>query len=168
MLKNPELNRKLVSLLLIVGGTAGVIATLWTEMSLISRANRGAATVMGVFALIFGLSTWTGIELWRKKPWAFTCAQILLIAQIPNISFPGFAYYFYTGFTLYLSLNTLPSVLLGFEFQLGSALRLEISHEIEGFTVGLNLVAIVALYLLGKSRVSIKAKEEVSLPTVSL
>ncbi|HSK44740.1 MAG TPA: hypothetical protein VLA83_12725 [Candidatus Binatia bacterium] len=75
-----------------------------------------------------------------------------MIAQIPSVSFPGFAYYFYTGFTLYLSLNTMPSVLVGFQFELGSAMKIAISSEIEGFAFGLNLVAIAALYLLGKSR----------------
>jgi hypothetical protein len=45
-----------------------------------------------------------------------------------------------------------PDVVTGFEFQLGSALEIQISPEIEGFVLGLNLVAIVALYLLGKSR----------------
>ena len=155
MRNNPELNRKLGSLLLIVGGIAGVIIALWTEASILNRefsANRGIAALMGVVAFIFGLCTWTGIELWRKKPAAFRLAQILLIAQIPSISFPGFVYHFYTGLTLYLSLSMRPDVVTGFEFQLGSALEIQISPEIEGFVLGLNLVAIVALYLLGKSR----------------
>ncbi|HEY1525471.1 MAG TPA: hypothetical protein VGH51_04465 [Candidatus Angelobacter sp.] len=150
----PELNRKLVSLLLIVGGIAGVAIALWSELQFLqtqAAANRAAA-LMDAFALIFGACTWTGVELWRKKPAAYRWAQILLIAQIPNISFAGFAYYFYTGFTLYLSLNTMPSVLMGFQFELGSAMKIAISSEIEGFTFGLNLAAIAALYLLGKSR----------------
>jgi hypothetical protein len=145
----------LVSLLLSVGGIAGVAVALSTEVSILNRefsANRGIAALMGVFAFVFGLCTWTGIELWRKKPAAFRWAQILLIAQIPSLSAPGFAYQFYTGLTLYLSLSTQPNVVTGFEFQLGSALRIQIFPEIEGFVLGLNLIAIMALYLLGKSR----------------
>ena len=119
-----------------------------------ANANRGHSrgSAYGRFCGHFGLCTWTGVELWRKKPTAYRWAQILLIAQIPSVSFPGFAYYFYTGFTLYLSLNTMPSVLVGFQFELGSAMKIAISSEIEGFAFGLNLVAIAALYLLGKSR----------------
>jgi hypothetical protein len=155
MRNNPELNRKLVSLLFIVGGIAGVTIVLWTEVGILTQhfsAKHGVAALMGGFAFIFGLCTWTGVELWREKPAAFRLAQILLIAQIPNISFPGFAYQFYTGLTLYLSLSMRPDVVTGFEFQLGSALEIRISPEIEGFVLGVNLVAIVALYLLGKSR----------------
>ncbi len=153
--KNPELNRKLVSLLLMGGGIAGLVIALWTELQLLEKqfsANRGAAAMMGAFAFVFGLCIWTGVELWRGKPWAFRWAQILLVAQIPTISFSGFTYLFYTGFTLYLSLSTLPNVLVGFQFQLGSAIKTEILPVIEGFVFGLNLVAIAALYLLGKSR----------------
>ncbi len=161
MTKNAELYRKLVAVLLGVGGMAGLSTALWTETRLLSLhgGNRITAALMGLFAFIYGASTWIGIDLWRKKPSAFTWAQVLLVAQIPTVGFPGFAYYFYTGLTLYLSFSTRPDVVTGFEFQLGSAFRLQISREIEGFAWGVNLVAILALYLLGKSRASIEFKQ---------
>lgn len=161
MRQHAELNRKLVSLLLIVGGIGGVAIALWSELKFLQMhaAANLAAALMGAFAVVFGVCTWTGVELWRNRPAAYRWAQILLLAQIPNISFAGFAYYFYTGFTLYLSLNTMPSVLVGFQFELGSAIKILISSETEGFVFGINLVAIAALYLLGKSRTSIEHKQ---------
>jgi len=159
--KKAELYRKLVAVLLGVGGLAGLSIALWTEMSLLLQhaGNHIAAALMGLFAFIYGTSMWTGIDLWRKKPSAFTWAQVLLVAQIPTVGFPGFAYYFYTGLTLYLSFSTRPDIVTGFEFHLGSAFRFQLSQEIDGFVWGINLVAILALYLLGKSRASIEIKQ---------
>ena len=161
MTKNPELYRKLVAILLGMGGLAGLSIALWTETSLLFQqgGNRINAALVGLFAFIYGVSTWTGIELWRKKPPAFTWAQVLLVAQIPTVGFPGFAYYFYTGLTLYLSFSTRHDAVSGVECQIGSAFHFQISQEIEGFVWGINLVAILALYLLGKSRASIEFKE---------
>jgi hypothetical protein len=159
MRQRAELNRKLVSLLLIIGGIAGVAVALWSELKFLQMhvaANRAAAAFMGAVAVVFGACTWTGVELWRNRPAAYRWAQILLLAQIPSVSFPSFAYYFYTGFTLYLSLNTMLSVQLGLQFELGSAIRIALSSETDGFVFGLNLVAIAALYLLGKSRTTIE------------
>ena len=152
--KNADLNRKSVAVLLVVGGIVGVMLSLWAEQRFLSLSvgNRMGAAMMGLYAFIFGASAWTGIDLWRKKPSAFTLAQVLLVAQIPTVGFPGFAYYFYTGLALYLSFSTRSDVANGLDFQLGSAFRLQLSWKTEGFAWGINLVAILALYLLGKSR----------------
>ena len=117
--KNAGLNRKLVAVLLVVGGIVGVMLSLWAEERFLSLSmdNRMLAATMGFYAFIFGASTWTGIDLWRKKPSAFTLAQVLLVAQIPTVGFPGFAYYFYTGLTLYASFSTRPDVVNGFNFR---------------------------------------------------
>jgi heme A synthase len=152
--RRAERNRKLVALLLIVGGTVGMLIALWAELQFLEKqfsTYYRTAALMGLYAFIFGLCTWTGFDLWREKPHAFKWAQILLVAQIPSIAFPGFAYTFYTGFALYFPLSMLAS----FRFQLGAVITIDISPEIEGFVFSLNLVAIAALYLLGKSRMTI-------------
>ena len=158
--KNADLYRKLIALLLAAGGGVGVIIALWSEVTMVLHAeSEGARAVsaifMGIFTLIFGLSAWVGVDLWRKKPKAFTWARVLLIAQIPSVSFPGFAYKFYTGMTLVLGLN---QTTLGFEAQLGSAISFRIASDIEGFAFGVNVVAALALVLLEKARASMESQ----------
>ena len=159
--KKEDLNRKSVALLLVVGGIVGVMISLWAEARFLSllAENRMVAATMGLYAFIFGSSTWIGVDLWRKKPTAFTWAQVLLVAQIPAVGFPGFGYCFNTGLAVYLSYSTRPDVASGFEFHLGSMIRFQTSREIDGFAWGINLAAIFALYLLGKSRTSIELKQ---------
>ena len=149
----------------IVGGSAGVFVALWTEKGLLEQGlagNRGVAALMGLFACIFGVSTWAGVELWREKPRAFRWAQILLIAQVPNLSFAGFAYHFYTGMTFCLCLSHQASTVTSVEFEFGSALKFQFGAQTEGFVLGVNLVAIVALYLLHTSRARSVPKEAFS------
>jgi hypothetical protein len=151
-----DLYRKLVAVLLAVGGAAGVVVCLWNEEMMLSHAGSGRsvnAALMGLFAFVFGASAWVGVDLWRKRTHAFLWAQVLLVAQIPTISFPGFACHFYTGMTLYLLLNQTATTTLGFQANFGSEISFQISSQIEGFIFGINLIAVVALYLLGKARV---------------
>ena len=159
--KNEDFFRKLVSLLLIAGGGAGVIAAVLSWIGMldhVSLANRPVVVLMGLFVLVYGFSAWTGVELWRKKPGALKRAQILLLAQVPSLSVTGFAYQFYTGLALYLSLSQRPDIVIGFEFLPGSSLQFQLGAETDGFMLGVNLVAIVALYLLEKSRASLEAE----------
>jgi len=154
-----NLYRKLVSLILMIGGGAGfIVAAMAWIAGLTHRAAAPIWTValMGLFVLVFGLTMWTGVELWRKKPRALIWAQILLIAQVPNLSVAGFVYQFYTAFPLYLSWSQRPDVVIGFEFHLGSNLTFQFGSETDGFILGVNLVAIGALYLLEKARASLE------------
>lgn len=155
-----ELSRKLVSLLLMVGGGMGVLVPFveWIVMRAHGVTTTGEfVALLGLFVFVFGLSMWIGIELWRKKSRAFRWARILLIAQIPNLGVAGFAYRFYMGVTLYLLWSQRPDIVTGFEFEWGSDLRFFFPLEADGFVIGVNLVAIGALYLLAKSRASLEA-----------
>ncbi|HZD92773.1 MAG TPA: hypothetical protein VE133_00880 [Candidatus Sulfotelmatobacter sp.] len=151
--KNTELSLRLVALLLIVGGVAGVGIALWTEIQLLisKGSGSGPAALFGVVAVIFGFSTWVGIELWQRKPRAFKWAVPLLVAQLPNVSLPGFSYQFYTALSCCVLWNQ-PNTTLGFEFEFASAIRFLISRDIQEIIFGINLVPIVALYLLGKAK----------------
>lgn len=151
--RNAEASLKAVALLLLVGGVAGVAIGIWTAIKVIREgSSNGVLAVIGCIVLAFGLCVWTGTELWQKKRRAYRWAQILLLAQIPDLSFPGFAYQFYTGLTLCLAWMRETSSTVGFQFELGSAINFRISSEVENFVLGVNIVAILALYLLERSR----------------
>ena len=149
-----EWNRLSVALLLGVGGVVGCILALKTEIEMLLDSGGGggrtiSAALMGLFALVFGASAWVAAALWQNKTWAFRWAQAILIAQIPSISFPGFAYYFYTGATAGILID---GARLNFEFELGSGMNLRFSSKIEGFAFGINVIAAILLYLLGQAR----------------
>ena len=147
-----DLYRKLVAVLLALGGLVGIIIALTSETAMLSGSGRAFNTaLMGLFACLFGFSGWTGVDLWRNKPHAFRWAQVLLVAQIPFISFPGFSYFFYTGMMLYLHLTWVARITVGFQLQFGSAIHFGISSAIEGFAFGINLVPVIALVLLGNT-----------------
>jgi len=97
--------RRAVALLLGVGGVAGVAICVWTYGNILKATGfkvSAAAALFGTFIVVFAWSAWTGVDLWRGKSYAYTCAKILLALQIPNVSVAGFAYQFYAGMTLYL------------------------------------------------------------------
>jgi hypothetical protein len=107
---------------------------------------------MGVFVVIFGLSTWTGIDLWRGKERAYKWAKILFAAQIPQVSLPGFAYHFYSALVLFLAYSRQTDSKLGLNFELGSSIALWFSPQTEDLAFGVNLVALTALILLIKAK----------------
>jgi hypothetical protein len=57
----------------------------------------------------------------------------------------GFSYEFYTGLTLYLSFERQADSKLNLDFQLGSLLNVQFSSELQGLTIGVNLLAIAVL-----------------------
>jgi hypothetical protein len=142
---------KVVSLLLSVGGALGVLISLVTEATNFLRSGMhpsAMTALMGLFAVIFGWSVWTGVELWRGKPQALRSAKILFAAQIPQVTLPVFAYHFYTGFILALAYTQDTATRTGFEFQIGSSIGFTIPGEVGHLVLGVNVVAIVALICL--------------------
>lgn len=141
---------KLISLLLIFGGAAGVAIALWAEAGTASISH---LAFIALAVLVFMWSVWVGIDLWRGKPHGYTGSKVLFALQIPLITFPGFAYQFYIGSVLGLSFSSAAETKLNLEFQLGSAINLQFSSEIENLIFGVNLVAVfVLIYLIRLSR----------------
>ncbi|HLK52409.1 MAG TPA: hypothetical protein VKU42_03080 [Candidatus Angelobacter sp.] len=153
--KNALLSLRIVAIFLVVGGVAGVIVGLMTESAVISQGlagRTGSAAFLGAATCLFGFTAWTGVELWRRNPQSLIWAQIILIAQIPYIGFPGFAYQFYAALVAGIGVSSQANALINFGLQMGSSLTFRISSDIEGFFFGINLSAVVALYLLGKAQ----------------
>jgi len=143
---------KLIALLLGIGGIAGAGVCVWTCAKLAFYQSQPvfsrATALLVVFATLFGLCSWTGIELWKNRPRAYKWAELLLALQIPTITIPGFAYQFYTGILLLVSWNHSDGQ-LGFGLEIASLIDLKISSSIEDYIFGINLIALAALiYLL--------------------
>jgi hypothetical protein len=150
--KKARLYLRIIAIMLGVGGIAGIAIAIYFEVAVLSQnAGKLPLTAIAIGLMIpFALCVWTGIGLWKKKSWAFTWAQMLLIAQIPYFNISGFNYKFYTALTLDIGYT---ESRLNFWFQLGSHLTFQIEREAEAFAFGINLAAVLALYFLGKAMV---------------
>src|SRR5262245_40667566 len=139
---------KFISLLLIVGGVAGVLAGVWADVQTLQQTGLRPSFCLISIALIillFGWSVWVGVLLWKSRPEGYKWAKVLFAAQIPFFTLPGFSFSgFYTGMTIYLALSrAAPN--LRFGFQLQSALHFLISEKVNNVLFGVNFVAIFAL-----------------------
>lgn len=143
---------RIVALLLILGGALGVGLTIWLDVNLLMSAQirifSSATALAGVFILLFGWCVWTGVDLWRGRRQALKFAMILFALQIPMLIVPGFSYYFYTGLQLRIAMLTGGEIDAGFKVA-SSGFNLYISSDVEGFAIGVNLVALfVLIYLI--------------------
>jgi len=138
----------LIALLLAIGGAFGLVFGFTSQVNLMLAGQFGLAAVDGLFVLLFGWSAWIGYELWQGKPYAFRMAKIILLAQIPNFTVPGFSFEgFITGGRVYFMVGSCtPSLQFGFNLQ--SFIHFTISREIECWRLGVNLLAVVALTYL--------------------
>lgn len=140
---------RLISVVLIAGGIAGIGVALWFEAGAHIRSH---LAFLGLATTVFGWSIWVGVDLWRGRPQGYTWAKVLFALQVPSISLHGFAYQFYVGSILTLSFTQEAASKLNLEFQLGSLLKVQFSSEVESLVVGVNLLAIICLaYLFKKS-----------------
>lgn len=138
---------KVISSIMVVGGIAGIVLALWTE----ARTQKlGQLIFLGFAFLLFGATVWAGIELWNGKPRGYMLAKLLFLLQIPIISIHGFAYQFYVGLVLNLSITQDAASKLNLGFEIGSLLNFQISPELESLVFGANLVAVGALIYLVK------------------
>jgi len=146
-----NLGIKLLALMLMVGGVAGVALSM---AFLVLRVRLIFIFFGLLFVLVFGWSALKGLDLWKEKPAGYKWARILFAAQIPLFVVPGFSYWFYTGLNVWLTIHYGGPGASGFtnvgvQFNLGSALDLYVGYPVENITLGINPIAIGALiYLL--------------------
>jgi len=142
----------LIALLLAIGGAFGLVFAFTAQVNLLLAGQFKLAAMDGLFVLLFGWSAWIGYELWQGKPYAFRMAKLILIAQIPNFTVPGFSFEgFITGGRVYLMVGSCtPSLQFGFNLQ--SFIHFTISSDIDCWRLGVNLLAVVAVaYLMSLS-----------------
>src|ERR1043165_800453 len=140
-MKRNSIGVKLISLLLALGGAAGIGVFVWA----LSKARTGFLVAVSC-ALIFCWATWTGVELWRNKPRAYKSAMILFGLQIPIVSIPEFSYQFYTGLLFLVSFSSPANI--GVEFHAASKIGVGIASGAEDVLVGINVIAVAALMWL--------------------
>ena len=146
---------RVVALLLMLGGAIGVGLTIWLDVNLLMssqiRIFSSTTAIAGVFILIFGWCVWTGVDLWRGRRQALKLAMILFAMQIPMIMVPGFSYALHVGLLVRLAMLGGGEFDGGFEF--GSGFNFYISSNVQGFAIGVNLVALfVLIYLIRVAR----------------
>ena len=134
-----------ISILLILGGIAGIAVALWTEANTVILSHM---IFLACAFLVFGWSIWVGFDLWKGKPQSYKWAQVLFLMQIPSVSFHGFSYQFYLGLVFSLSFTRETASKLNVEFELGSLLNFQVSAGIETLIVGVNVIAVAALIYL--------------------
>lgn len=138
---------RLIALLLMVGGAAGVVLFV---MLVIQMAPK--QPLMGLFSLpgacVFVWSALTGFDLWRGKPAGYRWARILFAAQIPIILIPGFQYWFYTGVSGYMMFSEGRDSNTSWSFNLGSSVSMLVGGQSSGRSVGINLLAVVIFLFL--------------------
>src|SRR5690242_2091258 len=107
---------KLISLLLILGGAAGIVMAFWVEGRATSLSDLAfTALVIAIFAW----SIWVGFDLWQGTPRGYAGAKVLFALQVPAIAFHGFSYQFYVGSMLGLTFSRATESKLGLDFQVG-------------------------------------------------
>jgi len=104
--------------------------------------------LVAAFVAVFAWSTLTGARLWRGDARGWKWAIILLIAQIPVLTVPGFSYEFYTGLAIkLLGGNVQNNFAMGF----GTSINVYLDVRINDLIYGVNLFAFgAAIYLLYK------------------
>jgi hypothetical protein len=136
---------KLIAMLLMLGGIYGAIWGLYEEWQTLTSIGIAPAAWTGLFVVLFGGCTWVGFEVWHGEPWAFKMAKVIVAAQIPNFTFPGFSFDgFFTGLRVYFMISERPPN-LRFGFNIASGIHFAISPQIDFWLFGINLVAVVAL-----------------------
>jgi hypothetical protein len=142
---SPGIGVKLIALLLMFGGIYGALFGLYNEWQTLTTAGVPLAALTGLFVLLFGWSTWIGFEMWHGEAWAFKWAKVIIAAQIPNFTVPGFSFDgFYTGLRILFAISQQPPN-LRFGFNLSSSLHVTLSAQVDYWLFGVNLLAVAAL-----------------------
>ncbi|MDF2434935.1 MAG: hypothetical protein JWP44_4566, partial [Mucilaginibacter sp.] len=90
---------RVLAVLLMLGGIFGIGVSLYMA-ALLFRRQWVYSLIAGPLVLLFAWSMLTGFRLWRGRISGRTWATILFAMQIPILTFPGFSYEYYTGFSV--------------------------------------------------------------------
>ena len=136
----------------IVGGTIGVILVIYTGIRLIESMNSLGMVLFFLFTILFLFSILSGFLLLRNNKTGETLSILVQAIQIPQFIIKGTAYSFVAGakFTLQYYKN----FGIGYKIDFGvfSEFNFYINSNVNGFLIGINLVPIILIFLLFRSK----------------
>lgn len=145
---------KVLAVVLVVGGAAGVGLAIWMGVQFIS-AHWVNSLFVAAFLVLFLGSGIAGVLLWRGRANGRKWSTILFAMQIPVLTVRGMSYEIYTG----LSIKAFggdpgPS----FAFNLGANANFSLDPNIASTIYGVNIFALAAfIYLLRAWRGGMRA-----------
>jgi len=146
-MKKPKapLSHMVAGLILFAGGLYGIVVPCALAVAYHNEfpLSMMFPPIVFVYLLVFAYCIWIGYRLFMDdNAKALKWAKFLFLAQVPNVTIPGFTYQFQTlGVAMKMSLR--PGLSPSFFF--GSNISVYISSAIQSVVVGINVVALLVL-----------------------
>ncbi len=146
---------KVVAAFEVVGGAIGVVMGIWplfkvqgAEGTLESKVIYFAICIG--FSLLYALSIYAGVELWKQKRIGYVLSIWSQAIQIPLVASPYLIYNFFSAISLSVMMSQFgPSI----KFLIGNSFSLGLMRPDTPLVGGINLVALALLiYLVHRLR----------------
>jgi len=153
--KRSKIKLRVLAWYQIIGGIAGLLITIW----LIARTAQinGLILLVLLFAMgLYGFSIYCGRTLLTDKYLlGFKLSIINQAMQILQFAMLGYAFYYVSGSMVILGIKVNNGFTFNFDFGLYSKWQISIATDETEFRLGINLVAIYAIYFIDKLRSTI-------------
>lgn len=142
--------RRLLGILSLGGSFIGFTAALSMLAASPSILEGG---IRLVFVLLYALGIWAGLRLIESAAEGIKLSLIFWWTQVPYFMSPAIGYAFFSGANLtpYLRLGD-DSTGSGISWRIGSEFRYAFMSPGEPWLIGINLVAVAAIYVLWRGR----------------
>ena len=163
----PGVGLRMVAVLMIAGGVAGVIGSSRTATYLVQQSEYDQIAVPCCSIVLFAWTAWVGWAVWRGKAQLIRWVKVLFAMQVIVFNIGGIAYEFFTALSVRVavggSMVPMPppshQLMLGANF--GATFNLHLERQDSQWTAGINLVALIVLvYLFGIPGLRPKASEQ--------
>ena len=138
---------KIIAVLEIIGGISGFLIVAWI---LVSMPFEPIVLILApIVFLIYALSLFAGVALWRERKYGRTASIVVQCIQIPKIFSPVLVFVFSFGFDVWVHYLLHPNfTTAGVEIKLAAFNQLFINVPGAPFGLGISIVGCVWLALL--------------------
>ncbi len=136
--------RRTIAMLQMAGGLVGMWLT--SSLALGALPNVIAAVGLGVIGIPFFAAFWAGRLLWTSAPRSVGACTVVQLLQIPILQNGGIAYSFHAGLLIALQVGAASPL----QLHLGSVLDAHLDSEARPMALGINFVAVWAVWHLSK------------------